>query len=405
MDLRSRYPFWLVKNGIPATYPPLDRELETDVVVLGAGITGALTAYELMRREIDVVVLDKRDAAWGSTSASTGLLQYEIDTDLHELTDLIGRERATRAYWLGVEAIEALAAIVHELGVDCHFRPRDSLYVARRRQDEKQIRAEFEARRRAGFAVQMLERATLIEQYGMNARCAILSEIGAEVDPYLLTYHLLGRCLTRGVRIFDRTTMQRLIHHDGEVVVETDRNYSIRAKKVIFATGYESQLYLKQDVGDLNSSFAVVTEPLAAQPLGDTTPPIDYLMWEAARPYLYVRNTVDGRLIIGGEDEPFRDPEKRDRLISKKSARLLKRFQAFYPDHPLPEIAFSWAGTFGETKDGLAYIGETEEVPNAYWAMGYGGNGITWSMIASRILADLYQGVPNADAHLFRLDR
>lgn len=406
MDLRSGYPFWLVKNGIPTNYPPLESDLETEVAVLGAGITGALAAHELTQRGIDVVVIDKRDAGWGSTSASTGLLQYEIDTDLHELIDLIGLESARRAYWLGVEAINAIKSIVRELGAGQYLRERSSFYVARRRQDEKKVRAEFQARRAAGFDVEMLESKTLSQQYGMKARCAIVSHIGAEVDPYMLTYHLLERSIARGAKVFDRTTMQHLDHsgnHEG-VGVQTDRGFTIRAKKVIFATGYESQLYLKQDVGDLNSSFALVTEPLAQQPDGGA-PPLDYLMWEAARPYLYVRNTRDGRLIIGGEDEPFRNPEKRDRLIGKKSIRLLRRFHQFYPNHPTPEIAFAWAGTFGETKDGLAYIGESPEVPNAYWAMGYGGNGITWSMVAARILADLYQGIANPDAHLFRLDR
>jgi glycine/D-amino acid oxidase-like deaminating enzyme len=84
---------------------------------------------------------------------------------------------------------------------------------------------------------------------------------------------------------------------------------------------------------------------------------------------------------------------------------LLKTYADFYPGQPNPEIAFAWAGTFGATKDGLAYIGVSPEAPHAYFALGYGGNGITYSMIAARIIADLYQGVPNADAQLFRFER
>jgi monoamine oxidase len=98
LDLKSGYPFWLVKNGLMRAYPALDQKLQCEVIVLGGGITGALIAYHLVEAGVDTVVLDKRDVGWGSTSASTALLQYEIDTPLSELTQLVGESHAARAY-------------------------------------------------------------------------------------------------------------------------------------------------------------------------------------------------------------------------------------------------------------------------------------------------------------------
>jgi glycine/D-amino acid oxidase-like deaminating enzyme len=69
------------------------------------------------------------------------------------------------------------------------------------------------------------------------------------------------------------------------------------------------------------------------------------------------------------------------------------------------EVAYSWAGTFGSTKDGLAYIGQTAEWPHAYFALGYGGNGITYSVVAAEIIRDHFLGRPNPDADIFRFDR
>ena len=69
------------------------------------------------------------------------------------------------------------------------------------------------------------------------------------------------------------------------------------------------------------------------------------------------------------------------------------------------EIAYAWAGTFGTTDDGLAYIGPSPEWTNAYFALGYGGNGITMSLIAAEMIVDHYLGRANADAKLFRFDR
>src|SRR3954453_4927181 len=129
MDLRSGHPYWLLKSGLMESYPSLDRDLDAEVVVLGAGISGALVTYLLVKQGVDVVVVDKREAGWGSTSASTGLLQYEIDTNLFELQQLVGEAKANRAYRLGVEAIDALEELAEEVGAKEDFKRQPSLYV------------------------------------------------------------------------------------------------------------------------------------------------------------------------------------------------------------------------------------------------------------------------------------
>ena len=90
MDLKSGYPYWAIKNGLMHAFPQLQEDTRCDVVVIGAGITGALIADELAIHGHDVVVLDQRDVAWGSTSASTALLQYEIDTHMVDLAETYG---------------------------------------------------------------------------------------------------------------------------------------------------------------------------------------------------------------------------------------------------------------------------------------------------------------------------
>jgi len=401
MDLRSGHPFWLVKNGIIAVYPPLETDLTCAVVVIGGGITGALITYALVKEGVDVVVLDKRDIAWGSTSASTAMLQYEIDKELHELAKLIGENQAIRSYRLGVEALDALEQIVAEVGAECDFQRAESIYASRYKRHLRRLETEFAVRQASGFNVRYVEQAELQERYGITAEAAIVSADGATTDAYKLAHAIFARSQALGARIFDRTAVAKLIHHNGGVEVQTERGCTIRAAKVVFATGYETQQYLKENVGSLHSTFAFVSEPL---PLAKTVYE-HYLLWETARPYFYLRGTADNRLILGGGDEDFRNPEKRDKLIAKKSKQLLKLFGQFYPDGPQPEIAYAWAGTFGETKDGLAYIGESPEVENAYFALGYGGNGITYSLIASRIITDLYLGRPNPDAQIFRFQR
>src|SRR5687767_8921077 len=103
MDLVSSQPFWLLKDGLLELYPPLERDARCDVAVIGAGITGALIAETLSSAGHHVLVLDRRDVATGSTSASTALLQYEIDSHLADLEARYGEELARTAYLAGYE--------------------------------------------------------------------------------------------------------------------------------------------------------------------------------------------------------------------------------------------------------------------------------------------------------------
>jgi glycine/D-amino acid oxidase-like deaminating enzyme len=170
---------------------------------------------------------------------------------------------------------------------------------------------------------------------------------------------------------------------------------------VVFAAGYEAQSYLEQRLVTFRSTYAFISEPLEDfAGWGEN----NCLIWESARPYLYMRTTEDGRVLVGGEDDPFDNERRRTRRIPRKTERLLKRFHDLLPNVEL-EVAYAWAGVFGETEDGLAYIGATEEFPNAYFALGYGGNGITYSMIGAEIIRDAITGRPNADAEIFSFRR
>ncbi|MEO5570443.1 MAG: FAD-binding oxidoreductase [Bacteroidia bacterium] len=157
---------------------------------------------------------------------------------------------------------------------------------------------------------------------------------------------------------------------------------AISCKKFVFANGYESLLYLKKKIARLHSTYAIISKPVSKKYLFN----LSYLTWETDRPYLYFRTTTENRIIVGGKDEMFYSPDKRDKLIYKKSLQLKKSFLKKYPDIPF-EIDFAWAGTFAETADGLPYIGTSKEYKHAYFALGFGGNGITFSQIAGKLSA------------------
>src|SRR4030095_6440018 len=120
MKLSSGYPYSLIKNGLLYSYPKLNRNIKTDVLILGGGISGALTAHYLVQEGIDCTVIDARTIGLGSTCASTSLLQYEIDTPLHQLIEMTGVNAAVRSYKLGESAILKLEALAQKTGMK-HF--------------------------------------------------------------------------------------------------------------------------------------------------------------------------------------------------------------------------------------------------------------------------------------------
>lgn len=379
------------------TYPPLSTDLEADVLVIGAGITGALLIDTLSAAGLSVVALDRRDAAFGSTSVSTALLQYEIDTNLHELIPMIGQEKAERAYWLCHEAIDLVGRLCADLPDDCGFQQRGSLYYASSRRDARMLREEHAARTRAGFEVEWLDSRDLKSRFGISAPAALLSRQGGEVDPYRLAQHLLWRSRARGAQIFDRTVVTRLDEERGGFVAHTDRGPKVRAQHAIIASGYEAEQFLGRRLASLKNSYALASEPLPQDPW-----PEGCLIWETARPYLYARTTADGRVIVGGEDDDFHSPARRTRALERKQQRLERKINKLLGQEL--ETAFAWAGTFGETKDGLAYIG-SQPGSRLLFALGYGGNGITYSVQAARLLTAHVLGEPTPDLDIFRLDR
>ncbi|MES2178311.1 MAG: FAD-dependent oxidoreductase [Gemmatimonadota bacterium] len=401
MDLRSGLPFWTVNDGLIRTYPRLDEDVRCTVAVVGGGITGALVGYHLTEAGIDAVVLDKREVGWGSTAASTALLQYELDTTLSDLTARRGAEVASRAYLACRDAVKRLGAMANGLAMPTMFEQKQSLYLAGTERDRDVLQRECELRRAIGISVDFLVESDIAEQFPFRRPAALLSADAAQVDAYALTHALFDDATRRGLRVFDRTNVTHLDATSAGVALTTADGCIVRARFLVFATGYETHDYLATPVATLASTYAIASEPL---PSIDNWGHDQCIIWEHARPYLYLRTTSDHRVIIGGEDEAFRDGDARDRLIPEKAERLVERFSSLFPDVRF-EIAFAWAGTFGETADGLAYIGDQSDWPSTFFALGYGGNGITFSLLAAEIIRDAILGKRHADAELFRFGR
>ncbi len=400
MDLRTGETVWQLESGPPEPLAPLYRDTACEVAVIGGGITGILVAYELAKAGVDCLLLDKRQLGAGSTAASTALLLYELDTPLHELAAQIGESDAAACYHACLQAIGKIERVVEELGGGCDFRRRKSFYLAEHERDVPDLEREREIRRRHGIEVELLRRGELESLFSFSRPAALLSRDAAELDVVKFVRALAKAARAAGLRACGDTRLAELKRSASRFTLRTEAGVEITARSVVFATGYESDKYLGRQVGELKSTYAIATQPLTSFPGWHDRA----LIWTTDRPYLYLRTTADSRAVIGGEDVEFQDDRLRDALLPEKAAKLETALREMFPEMNF-EVACAWTGTFAETKDSLAYIGQPPDHPGLFFALGYGGNGISYSMVAAEIIREACLRREHPHARLFRFDR
>ncbi len=399
--VRSSEAYWLLRNGIGDAGTGMSKSIDCDIAIVGAGITAALVADALVATGMRIVVLDSRDVALGSTAASTALLQYEIDTHLVELSRELGAERGMRAYRACAESFGLLEQRFPELLPMAGYERKASLYLASDEEAVVALRGELAARRGIGLACEWLDGKELRRRFGCQRPGAILSALGAQLDPFRFTRGLFASCNRHGVRSFARAKVTRIEETADALRLHTVAGHIVSAAQVVVCAGYESLDFLPDGIADVNNTFAVVTEPVARREWLATLP----LIWESDRPYLYLRSSPDGRLIVGGADLPFKSTTARDLLLPRQVRKLAAQFQDLFGEE-LPPVAYAWAGSFAETRDGLPYIGRVPGMdPRLQFALCYGGNGITYSVHAGDMIRAAIEGRPHALDDVFGFGR
>lgn len=353
-----------------------------EVLIVGGGITGSLAAEHMASLGHEVCVVDRERPSYGSTAASTSMLQWEIDRSLNDLIELYGFARASNVYRRSREAVAALVELTQSRGFNCGLRRRHSLYIAAAEIGEKELRAEHSLRQRANLPGVVLDHRALLDKFGFDREVAIYSPGSADANPLQLSQALLESAISSGAKLFDAEALN-YDEAGASVGVHLDGGFLIEAKHVILATGYVMPDFVKSDLHKVVSSWAIATPPQQSGVLWHD----GALIWEASKQYHYARTTIDNRIIIGGEDDDqVVEPDERNSLTTHKAEVLSQKLQRLVPNaNASPE--FAWSGAFGTTTDGLPLIGLVPQRNRIHAAYGYGGNGITFSYLASRIIA------------------
>lgn len=395
-NLRTGRSLWADSAGLGVPVRPLKEAISVDVAIVGAGISGAFMAHELSR-DHTVAVLDRRPPLTGSTVASTALLQWEIDLPLTALAEKIGPAKAKRAYLRSRSAVDALKRIVAQERIVCGLKDKATLYLAGDEYGNRALEAEAAARAAIGLESEYVGAAGLRERFGIDRTGAIVSQGSASADPARLAAGLLRRAQKAGARVYSRVEVLEAASDPDGVTLLTDAGHAVRAKAVVFCCGYEFPKGVPTPGARVISTWALASKPRQRCPawLRET------LVWEASDPYLYFRMGGDGRLIVGGEDEADPDAHADPAKLKRKCQTIVKKLHALLPGVEF-EVDYSWAGAFGESATGLPSIAPVPDMDHAWAVMGFGGNGITYSVIASQVVSTALRGGSDPDADLYR---
>ncbi len=401
MELYAGLPYWIIKNPLNNYFNPLRTDEQTEVVIIGSGITGALVAHELCSAGIKCGIVDKRDLSSGSSAASTALLQYEIDTPLFEMAQMLNEILAVKAYESCLQSITDIENVFKSIGYNPDFEKVSSVFYASNKKGLDIIKREYVIRKKHNLPVDYLSKEELKEKYGINAPGALSNHASAQMDAYAAATHLIDYHMKSSeLKVFTHTMIDSCNEKGGSYEVISKEGKIIRCGYVVIAAGFEADKFLPKKIMKLTSSYALISQPLEEGYIW----PENSLIWETHEPYLYIRTSNKNRIIVGGEDIEFKNPRLRDILLRKKTHTLETKIKKLFPEIPFV-TDMAWCGTFSSTDDGLPFIGNWPGNNRMFYALGYGGNGITFSMIAAQIIKNKLKGIKDDREEVFSFER
>jgi glycine/D-amino acid oxidase-like deaminating enzyme/nitrite reductase/ring-hydroxylating ferredoxin subunit len=383
----ERSTLWTERTPQPE-FPALQQNLDTEVAVIGGGISGVTAALMLARAGKRVALIEARRIGRGETGHTTAHLTEVLDGRYHTLESKFGREGAALAAASSRAAIDRIEEFVKELAIDCSFARIPGYLFARDEQQRRELATELESLERA------VMHATWTDSFPLKMEIAgaIRVERQARIHPLKYLNGLVTAFVAAGGQVFEGTRFCDV--DDGSPCRVTTTGGVITAKDVLVLTN-----------SPVSSKFAFHTKVAAyrtyALALRLRTPFPDALFWDLDDPYHYVRkqeSAAGSFVIVGGEDH-----KTGQQVDSAASYQALGEWAATHFG-PL-EIASRWSGQVMEPADGLPFIGKNADNEHVFTATGFSGNGITFGTLSALMLTDAVLGQTNPWAELYDSNR
>jgi glycine/D-amino acid oxidase-like deaminating enzyme/nitrite reductase/ring-hydroxylating ferredoxin subunit len=385
-------PYW-DSNLVPC-FEGISSDLEVDVVVVGAGLTGVTTAYLLKKGGAKVALLERRRCAGGDTGRTTAHLTCVTDKRLTELVQDFGKD-AARAFWEGgLAAIDKISSIVREEKIECDFKwVPGYLHGSLKTNDSeegKQLEKEAKLASELGFTAEYLAQVPYANRPGIRFTNQ------AKFHPLKYLAPLLKRIHGDGSYVFENSEAGQI---ETEPLKVHAGRFKIRCRYLVIAT--HNPILGRSSVASgtlFQSKLALYTSYVLGATLPKGMVP-EALFWDTSDPYYYLRvdaKPTEDYVIFGGEDCKTGQEDDPGAVFAKVEA-VLKTFL------PKATVQNRWMGQVVETDDGLPFIGENEQ--QQFIGTGFCGNGFTLGTLSAMMACDRFFGRKNPWFDLFACDR
>ncbi|NYT59107.1 FAD-binding oxidoreductase [Alcaligenaceae bacterium] len=386
--------YWVATAGPPPQDDgPVTQDFDADVVIIGSGFTGLVTALSLAQDHgVKAVVLEANSVVWGCTSRNGGQGQNASG-------------RLYRSQWIqrwGVDVAKRLDAEIHEgfdywkslvNTIDCDAQAGGHLYVAHRQKKMAFLESECRVMKDVfGYDTRMLSRAELFEQYAADheAAGAMHEPDGVGVHPLKLAFGYIRKARALGVKIHPASPVMGWETINGVHHLRTPGGV-VRARRVAVATGgYTSQGMHKS----LNSkimpilSNSMVTRVLTPEERTEAGLKSTTFITDTRTLRFYYRLLPDGSMQIGSRSAVTGADAQNPRHLNLLKEGLYRKFPSL---RNIP-IAYSWWGWVDVSHDMMPRITQPDPKEQIFYAVGYGGNGVSFSAHAGRRLAERVVG-------------
>jgi gamma-glutamylputrescine oxidase len=382
-------PFWLetVSGRTLRTSPELPQR--ADVVVIGAGITGASAAYWLARLGLAPLVLERRGIAGGATGRNGGHISPGT-AERYALARQRYGDDGARAIWdFSHRCAAAVRDFVAEHGLDCDLRVTGSVSLALSDEELGPVRETAEALAGLGVAVEHWDAATCGARTGSEHFLGgVLRPTAGQLWPARLTNGILQQAVRLGAGVQTGTAVQAIERGRVGFTVCTERG-AVRARSVVHATNAWARRLLPALEGVVVPvrGQVIVTEPAPA-------------MWSFGLStnsgFEYWLQRPDRRIVLGGMR--WLTPTKEvgiddDSVVEPAVSRGLREFlPRHFPALAGVRIEHEWTGIMGYTADRAPLVGPWPAQPGEYVAVGFNGHGMPMAFLAARAVAEMIAG-------------
>jgi gamma-glutamylputrescine oxidase len=394
-------PYWLAR--VPKTRRPAwlrhRGELVADVAIVGGGLTGCATAWVFASAGIKTALLEAGQVGQGATAAAPGIVRLEPDIWFGDLERAGGRRAARRVWQMAREAAFDLGSAVRRLGIRCDFTPRDGFLIAARG-DAARLEREAAVRRDADREAVWLPPRRVRAELGLEAEGAIKARGWAQLDPYRLCLGFAKAAQSKGACLFERSAVKRIRAGSRNVELTTEAGRVV-ARTVIVATGEALPLFrpLARHLR-VADSYVVLTPPLGRRTRDDLQADAAILEDTAMPPHLLAW-TREARILFAGADQPPVNPRSRERVLRQRAGQLMYELSLLYPTISGVPAEHAWMAPLTEAANGLMFAGPHRNYPRHLFALGVGRHGVSFPLLAARILLRRYQETPAPGDDLF----